>query len=157
MDNQIRSLTSLRGIAALIIVVHHFSYYALPQLGVMLSVYSYFFQNGYLAVDLFFILSGFIMTHVYLDRFSAGVSKSTYWQYLRARFARIYPLHLFTLLVLVGVQSIQLYLANPHAFTGKFNILALFANVLMLQAFALNCPPLFWCDTFWNEPNGNIV
>jgi peptidoglycan/LPS O-acetylase OafA/YrhL len=156
MDNQIRSLTSLRGVAALIIVVHHFAYYALPQLGVMLSAYSYFFQNGYLAVDLFFILSGFIMTHVYLERFSAGVSKSNYWQYLRARFARIYPLHLFTLSVLVGLQSIELYLANPTAFTGKFNLTALFANVFMLQAFALNCPPLFWCDTYWNEPAWSI-
>jgi peptidoglycan/LPS O-acetylase OafA/YrhL len=156
MDNQIRSLTSLRGIAALIIVVHHFAYYAVPQLGVMLSAYSYFFQNGYLAVDLFFILSGFIMTHVYLERFSAGVSKANYWQYLRARFARIYPLHLFTLLVLVGLQSIELYLSNPTAFTGKFNTLALGANVLMLQAFALNCPPLFWCDTFWNEPAWSV-
>jgi peptidoglycan/LPS O-acetylase OafA/YrhL len=156
MDNQIRSLTSLRGIAALIIVIHHFAYYALPQLGVMLSVYSYFFQNGYLAVDLFFILSGFIMTHVYWERFSDGVSKSNYWAYLRARFARIYPLHLFTLLVLVGVQSIELFSSNPTAFTGKFNILALGANVLMLQAFALNCPPLFWCDTYWNEPAWSI-
>ncbi len=156
MDNQIRSLTSLRGIAALIIVIHHFSYYALPQLGVVLSAYSYFFQNGYLAVDLFFILSGFIMTHVYSDRFSAGVSKSNYWQYLRARFARIYPLHLFTLLVLVGLQFVELILSNPTAFTGKFNLTALGANVLMLQAFALNCPPLFWCDTYWNEPAWSI-
>jgi peptidoglycan/LPS O-acetylase OafA/YrhL len=156
MDNQIRSLTSLRGIAALIIVIHHFAYYALPQLGVVFSAYSYFFKNGYLCVDLFFILSGFIMTHVYLDRFSMGVSKSNYWQYLRARFARIYPLHLFTLLVLVGLKSSELFLSNPNAFTGKFNLTALFANVLMLQAFALNCPPLFWCDTYWNEPAWSI-
>jgi peptidoglycan/LPS O-acetylase OafA/YrhL len=156
MDNHIRSLTSLRGIAALIIVVHHFAYYALPQLGVLLSAYSHFFQNGYLSVDLFFILSGFIMTHVYWDRFHEGVSKVSYWQYLRARFARIYPLHLFTLLVLLGLQSIESFRSNPTAFTGKFNILALGANVFMLQAFALNCPPLFWCDTYWNEPAWSI-
>jgi peptidoglycan/LPS O-acetylase OafA/YrhL len=156
MDNQIRSLTSLRGIAALIIVVHHFAYYALPQLGVLVSAYSHFFQNGYLSVDLFFILSGFIMTHVYWERFHDGVSKANYWQYLRARFARIYPLHLFTLLVLVGLQSIELFSSNPTAFTGKFNLTALGANVLMLQAFALKCPPLFWCDTYWNEPAWSI-
>ncbi len=157
MNKQIGALTSLRGIAALIIVIHHFSYYALPQLGVLLSSYTYFFANGYLSVDLFFILSGFVMTHVYLDRFDSGVSKSSYWQYLRARFARIYPLHLFTLLVLVALQSIELILlSNPAAFTGKFNLTALFANVFLLQAFALNCPPLFWCDTFWNEPAWSI-
>ncbi len=156
MDKHIGSLTSLRGIAALIIVVHHFSYYALPQLGVLISSHSYFFANGYLSVDLFFILSGFIMTHVYLDRFKSGVTKSNYWAYLRARFARIYPLHLFTLLVLVALQSIELISSNPAAFTGKFNLTALFANLVLLQAFALNCPPLFACDTYWNEPAWSI-
>jgi peptidoglycan/LPS O-acetylase OafA/YrhL len=85
-----------------------------------------------------------------------GVNKPNYWQYLRARFARIYPLHLFTLLVLVGLQFVELISSNPTAFTGKFNTLALGANVLMLQAFALNCPPLFWCDTYWNEPAWSI-
>jgi peptidoglycan/LPS O-acetylase OafA/YrhL len=65
MNKQIGALTSLRGIAALIIVVFHFSYYILPPAGVVLSSSSNFFRNGYLAVDLFFILSGFIMTHVY--------------------------------------------------------------------------------------------
>ncbi|EKE97865.1 hypothetical protein FDUTEX481_04671 [Tolypothrix sp. PCC 7601] len=41
-------------------------------------------------------------------------------------------------------------------FTGKFNLTALFANVFLLQAFDLNCPPLFWCNTYWNEPAWSI-
>lgn len=68
MYKHINSLTFLRGIAALI-VVHHFSYYALPKTGSILSAYSDFFRNGYLWVDFFFILSGFIMTHVYMEKF----------------------------------------------------------------------------------------
>jgi peptidoglycan/LPS O-acetylase OafA/YrhL len=156
MNNQIGSVTSLRGIAALIVVVHHFSYYTLPKLGVSFSARTYFFENGYLCLDLFFILSGFILTHVYLKEFDLEVGKREYWKYLRARFARIYPLHLFTLLLLVGLQIIQLLSHNPTAFTGKFNLTALFANVFLLQAFTLNCPPLFWCNTYWNEPAWSI-
>ncbi len=156
MDKQIGALTSLRGIAALIVVVHHFAYYTLPQTGKFLSSYSHFFQNGYLCVDFFFILSGFIMAHVYANDFYGQVNKSDYWKYLRARFARIYPLHLFTLLVLVGLELIKMSAGMAHVFTGKFNLIALFANVFLLQAFDLNCPPLFWCGTYWNEPAWSI-
>jgi peptidoglycan/LPS O-acetylase OafA/YrhL len=156
MDKQIGALTSLRGIAALIVVVHHFAYYTLPQTGKFVSSYSHFFKNGYLCVDFFFILSGFIMAHVYANDFYGQVNKSDYWKYLRARFARIYPLHLFTLLVLVGLEFIKMIAGSSHAFTDKFNLTALFANVFLLQAFDLNCPPLFWCSTYWNEPAWSI-
>jgi peptidoglycan/LPS O-acetylase OafA/YrhL len=156
MNKQIGALTSLRGIAALIVVVFHFCYYILPSAGVVLSSYSNLFGNGYLAVDLFFMLSGFIMTHVYLDRFDLGVSKSSYWEYLRSRFARIYPLHLFTLAVLVGLELVKIFLPNFHAFTGQFTLTSLFASIFLLQAFDLSCPPLLWCNTYWNEPAWSI-
>jgi peptidoglycan/LPS O-acetylase OafA/YrhL len=156
MNKQIGALTSLRGIAALIVVVFHFAYYTLPPAGVVLSSYSGFFKNGYLCVDLFFVLSGFIMTHVYWDRFCLGVSKSNYWKYLSARFARIYPLHLFTLSVLVCLEVIRAFLPNNTAFTGQFTLTSLFANIFLLQAFDLTCLPLLWCNTFWNEPAWSI-
>lgn len=155
MDKQIGALTSLRGIMALIVVVHHFAYYTLPQTGKFLSSYSYFFRNGYLCVDFFFILSGFIMAYVYTNNFYRQVNKSDYWKYLRARFARIYPLHLFTLSVLVGIELVKL-ITFGNAFTDKFNLTALVANIFLLQAFDLSCPPLFWCDTYWNEPAWSI-
>jgi peptidoglycan/LPS O-acetylase OafA/YrhL len=152
----IRSLTSLRGIAAVAIVVLHFSYYTLPSLGKILSSHTHLVQNAYLWVDFFFILSGFIMTHVYLDRFSTGVSFDEYRSYLFSRFARIYPLHLFTLIVLVGLEFAKLFWLHLPAFVNKFNLTALIANITLLQAFDLNCPPLFWCDTYWNEPAWSI-
>jgi peptidoglycan/LPS O-acetylase OafA/YrhL len=156
MNRQIGSLTSLRGIAATVVIILHFAYSTLPEAGVTLSQYTNFFRGGYLFVDLFFILSGFIMTHVYLDNFATGVNKANYWTYLRTRFARIYPLHLFTLGVLVGLESLKLFLPNFQAFTKEFNITALVANVFMLQAFDFNCPPLFWCKSTWNEPAWSI-
>lgn len=152
----IRSLTSLRGIAAVAIVILHYSYYTLPPTGKILSAYSYIFKNGYLWVDFFFILSGFIMTHLYLRQFESGVGWIKYRSYLWSRFARIYPLQLFTLLLLVALELTKFYWLNLPAFTGKFNLTALFANLVLLQAFDLNCPPLFWCDTYWNEPAWSV-
>ncbi|MHC5733448.1 acyltransferase family protein [Nostoc sp.] len=156
MYKHIKPLTSLRGIAALFVVVHHFSYYTLPKTGSILSAYSDFFKNGYLWVDFFFILSGFIMTHVYVGDFSLKVNSSNYRSYLLSRFARIYPLHIFVLSLFIGLEIIKIFLLHTSAFTGKFNLTALFANVFLLQAFDLNCPPLFWCDTYWNEPAWSI-
>ncbi|QMS87630.1 acyltransferase [Nostoc edaphicum CCNP1411] len=156
MYKHIKPLTSLRGIAALFVVIHHFSYYTLPKTGSTLLAYSDFFRNGYLWVDFFFILSGFIMTHVYVGDFSLKVNSSNYRSYLLSRFARIYPLHIFILSLFVGLEIIKIFLLPTSAFTGKFNLTALFANVFLLQAFDLNCPPLFWCDTYWNEPAWSI-
>lgn len=156
MNNQIGALTSLRGIAATVVVILHFAYSTLPAAGMILSRHTRFFRDGYLFVDLFFILSGFIMTHVYLESFLMGVNKQNYWTFLRARFARIYPLHLFTLGILVGLELLKLGLPNFQAFTGNFNLTALIANVFMLQAFDFNCLPLLWCKSSWNEPAWSI-
>jgi peptidoglycan/LPS O-acetylase OafA/YrhL len=156
MDKHITSLTSLRGIAAVIVVIHHFSYYLLPRIGKILSSHSHFFQNGYLWVDFFFILSGFIMTHVYGKYFSSEVSSGNYRSFMWSRFARIYPLHLLVISFLIGLEIAKTYLLDTATFTGKFNLTALFASISLLQAFDLNCPPLFWCDTYWNEPAWSI-
>ncbi len=156
MDRQINPLTSLRGIAAVIVVIHHFAYYLIPTAGDKLFPRSDFFRSGYLCVDFFFILSGFILTHVYGKNWRSGVKMSDYWRFMRSRFARIYPLHLFVLLLFVGLEFVKLGLLDLPAFTGKFNLLALFANLSLLQGFALTCPPLFACDTYWNEPAWSI-
>ncbi|BAY10597.1 acyltransferase family protein [Calothrix sp. NIES-2098] len=156
MSKHINSLTSLRGVASVVVVIHHFSYYTLPKTGSTLSTYSNFFHNGYLWVDFFFILSGFIMTHVYARDFSTKVISDNYRSYLLSRFARIYPLHIFILALFVGLEIVKTFLLHHSAFTDKFNLTALFANVFLLQAFDLNCPPLFWCNTYWNEPAWSI-
>lgn len=54
--------------------------------------------NAHLAVDFFFILSGFILTHTYLKGYQDG--KFSYRSFLIKRLARIYPVHIFTLVLL---------------------------------------------------------
>jgi peptidoglycan/LPS O-acetylase OafA/YrhL len=89
------SLTPLRGIAALFVVMLH-----LTRGGADQSVPA-FLLRGYLGVDLFFILSGFVLTHIYVRDFLAGPSWRDIAAFLWARVARIYPVHVFILAVLV--------------------------------------------------------
>src|SRR5579863_2047307 len=92
------NLTALRAIAAICVVFYHFqsiiAVFVLPEQTRLLD-------KGYLMVDLFFIMSGFIISHVYYQSFESGLSTSNVRRFIVARFARVYPLHLFTLLILI--------------------------------------------------------
>jgi len=94
-------LTSLRGIAALWVVFYHIAEYVTVYTPWWLTTV---LQKGYLAVDFFFLLSGFILTMNYSSRFTV-ISLSVYRIFLIKRIARIYPLHLF---VLIGYLLVPL-------------------------------------------------
>lgn len=89
----IRSLTALRFFAAIMVVLFHFASRSEPE-SVLRGA---FFRNGYLGVDLFFVLSGFILAHVYLGLIEAG--KFRLGEFLINRLARLYPLHAVMLLL----------------------------------------------------------
>ncbi len=94
---QIDSLTPLRGIAAILVVLFHLTGLAyLQNLGEIFPNTS-IISRGYLWVDFFFVLSGFIITHVYGERFTAGLKWSEVREFLIARIARLYPLHFVAL------------------------------------------------------------
>lgn len=94
----ISNLTPLRGIAALLVAVFHFEM-AIARF--VPASQTMFFEKSYLMVDLFFIMSGFIILHVYGDNFKQAFSKNSLRNFFVARFARIYPLHFFSLMLLV--------------------------------------------------------
>lgn len=90
-------LTPLRGIAAIWVVVFHVdSLGAMLGLGPLLPV-SGLISRGYLWVDFFFVLSGFIMAHVYGQGFASGVPFPAVKAFASARFARLIPMHLLAL------------------------------------------------------------
>ena len=91
---EIRALTGLRGIAALYVVAFHY----LGGLSFSNPITT-LFAHGYLAVDLFLILSGFVMALNYAAAFTADFSFSTYLRFLWRRIARIYPLYIVMTLV----------------------------------------------------------
>ncbi|CAO3432505.1 acyltransferase family protein [Azospirillum endophyticum] len=149
----LHSLTPLRGIAALWVVLYHYSFQYFPNLHP--DSYTHLVQKGYLAVDLFFMLSGFVLTHVYHGTFSRSVGDK-YWSFLRARIARLYPLHLAVLLLFVATALATR--AVEYAATGSFpaiplkgaeSIGALVANLFMLQG-------LYASMLSWNYPAWSI-
>lgn len=95
----LRPLTSLRFFAALWVVVFSFwPHLAVPAQGLATPGAV---AKGYLGVELFFVLSGFILSHVYMA--AAGEKRFSYRGFLWARIARVYPLHLATLLGVIGL------------------------------------------------------
>jgi peptidoglycan/LPS O-acetylase OafA/YrhL len=108
---RLHSLDALRGLAALAVVFWHWQNFFLTPSGTgrtidlasqpLYGLFRPLYDSGYLAVDLFFVLSGFVFHWLYAQalaerQISAG-------SFALLRFSRLYPLHLATLpLVAVG-------------------------------------------------------
>ncbi len=87
-------LDALRGVAALIVIWYHvFEGFATSPVDQMLN-------HGYLAVDFFFMLSGFVMCYAYDDRFASGMK---FGQFARRRIRRLHPMLIVG--VLLGVVA----------------------------------------------------
>ncbi len=124
----LRALTALRFVAAAWVTL----YTCWPFLDVGFT--PHLAQKGYLGVELFFVLSGFILSHVYLEPF--GAKRFGYKSFLWARIARVYPLHLVTLL---GVMALALA-AGAAGIAMQARVIdwpSLPANLLMLHAWGL--------------------
>lgn len=92
------NLTPLRGIAALLTVIFHVDIVLSLFQGKLLDQNdSHLISRMYLMVDFFFVLSGFIMCHVYAKYFDTSVSGQNFKKFAIARFARVYPLHVFSM------------------------------------------------------------
>jgi peptidoglycan/LPS O-acetylase OafA/YrhL len=99
-NKYLSNLTPLRGIAALLTVLFHVDLVLSSFGGGLLDgKTSSVLSRMYLMVDFFFILSGFIMCYVYAKNFEGPVKAPDFKKFTIARFARVYPLHLFTLLL----------------------------------------------------------
>src|SRR5258708_2731325 len=109
------ALDSLRGICAIIVAIYHFS--TVSYLADMP-----FIKNGFLFVDFFFVLSGFVIASSYGDKLRSGFSIP---QFMFLRLGRLYPLPIFVLL---------LYL--PIAMTGGYSWSSFWVTALLLQAFS---------------------
>jgi peptidoglycan/LPS O-acetylase OafA/YrhL len=150
---ELPSLTGLRGIAALWVVLYHYSVQCFPHLDAI--SHTYLIHKGYLAVDMFFMLSGFVMAHVYHRSFSESVTGRNYWNFLAARIARVYPLHLLILVLFVATAIASHLTAGALRgalrdvpLEGPQSVEAFIANVLMLQG--LDASKLSWNYPAWS-------
>lgn len=137
----LRSITALRFVAAMWVALFAFwpnlAGFAMPGL----------VARGYLGVELFFVLSGFILCHVYLA--AAGEGRFSYRGFLWARIARVYPLHLATLLG-VGALGLAATVAGLQIDSNVLSWKSVPANLLMLHAWG------FAPEAGWNHPSWSI-
>ena len=123
----IYSHTALRGIAAMYVVVFHLLGYDTSDFSTK-NALAQFFQWGRHSVDLFFILSGFILNWVYLS----NTAKLNWSSYLRARVARILPLYYLTTALFIPI-IIYSFLKYGYAYVGEGIKIKLVLNTLLVS------------------------
>ena len=141
-----KALDGLRGVAALAVVTFHF---------MEMAIYDYsrlFIGHGFLAVDFFFCLSGFVIGYAYDDR----VGTMGVWEFLKSRLIRLHPL-----VVLGSVLGLIALLMDPFArsslgYSASQVSVIFLASILLIpypamhersfNLFSLNAPSwsLFW-------------
>jgi len=142
-----QSLDGWRGIAALLVSLYHLEF------SNHLSGWK-FLMNSYLFVDFFFVLSGFVITHAYQNKLN---NKQEVITFLFRRIARLLPLHLFVLLLFIGVEFLKLLLVNIGSwnydtipFTEEYSVTSLVSNLFLLHSLGIH-------DTLtWNFPSWSI-
>ena len=143
LPSHLPELTSVRAIAAFTVVVFHmfFSEQNAP------GFFNNLIADGHLGVDFFFMLSGFILTHVYVNQWRGGTFN--YAGFLTNRFARVYPLHLaMTLLVLLAYQ-VGKFIGSDSATIGQ-NWSHLPFHIFLMHAWG------FTDSHSWNFPSWSV-
>lgn len=140
--HELRPLTSARGIAAWYVVLYHIRDSAAGSLPPAVIG---FFAKGYLAVDFFFVLSGFVIWLNYgemLGRHGARAVSHFLWR----RLSRIYPLHLLMLLVAIAFAIVCV--ATGRGMPQDFAWGTLPFHLLLVQNWGFT--PLGWNVPAWS-------
>jgi peptidoglycan/LPS O-acetylase OafA/YrhL len=140
--SEIRPLTSIRGIAAMAVVIYHFAGNFADKF--YLDNATLLFSRGYLWVDFFFLLSGFILSHVHAEEFARG--SAPYHAFLLKRIARVYPLHVVTLFILL----LPLFWPRAQVLQTTRTPASFVSNLLMVQAWGASD------HLSWNYPSWSI-
>lgn len=131
---EIRALTSLRGLAAMMVVMQHFS--ATVQQHAVVSIPS-LVPHGYMAVDLFFVLSGFIMAYTYQADFALRGMRAMP-DFLMKRAARVLPLSTAVVLAIVLAALGSKMMFGTTLFPTSTNLLSdALCNILLLQGLGI--------------------
>ncbi|MGC6327846.1 acyltransferase family protein [Rhizorhabdus sp. FW153] len=117
---RLQTIDALRGVAALFVLLGHAATFFDLQ----------HFPRFWLAVDLFFLISGYVLAAVYEPRFREGLTATAF---LKARLLRLYPLYLVGLVVGIISAIAALALKRGDLSAGQF-VVAVLSGLLMLPS-----------------------
>ena len=130
----------------MLVVFYHIQKYISPYVNESVNA---FLSHGYLAVDFFFILSGFVIGFNYFDRLIKLEKEAVFHFYIK-RIARIYPLHLIVLLGYLSIPVAYLITGRGFSFSGQFSIEGFVSGLFLIQTWG-------WLeDITWNIPSWSI-
>ncbi|RXH58460.1 acyltransferase family protein [Granulicella sibirica] len=137
----LKALTSIRFFAALYVALYH-----LVRPFSLWGIFAGFMASGYVGVSFFFMLSGFILTYSHAREYESGKGNAVkFWV---ARFARVYPVYLISMLFAAYVNRSQFHM--------KIHILAYVTDLLMVQSWSIRTAAFFnvpaWslsCEAFF--------
>jgi peptidoglycan/LPS O-acetylase OafA/YrhL len=141
-------LTGIRAVAALFVVFLHYRN-DLETFLPSTKILDPLFSAGDLGVDLFFMLSGFILMLNYEQKFRR-FALPEYRKFLWTRLARIYPVHVFTLFFLTALVLFARHLHQPLHHPEWYTLPAWLQNVFLLQAWTGIAQTLSWNFPAWS-------
>lgn len=95
------------------------------------AIFGILYQHGHFAVQFFWLISGFVFATVYEN------SAATTRQFFIARFARLYPLHLITLVIVAILQAISIRTTGHSLIYENNDLWHLMLNLAFISAWGL--------------------
>lgn len=128
MSKRFEALDAFRGLCALSVVIFHMHFVgSVTELD--------FFRGSAILVEFFFVLSGFVLAHSYAFR-----ENLNFYSFMRSRFFRLFPLHIFMLIFFLSLQFAKLLAYKSGItfetapFTGNYAASEILPNLLLIQS-----------------------
>ena len=103
------ALDGFRGLLALVVAIHHSQWFSYMN-------YKSFINEGFVLIDLFFVFSGFLLYRLYGRNLKTGADVM---DFIKRRFARLYPIHFFMLMVFLAFNLLRLWIYNAGGGDGN--------------------------------------
>jgi peptidoglycan/LPS O-acetylase OafA/YrhL len=150
---QYRNSTNfLRGVASLSVLIWHYQHFFnsgptafTPDIQPLFNVLQIFYLNGYFAVQLFWCISGLVLCHAYIGKQNVNLRG-----YAMARFSRLYPLHLTTLIVVAFLQILSKSLFDSYQIYFENDLKHFLLNTFFIQSWGLEK------DFSFNAPSWSV-
>lgn len=158
-------LDIFRGIAAICVVLQHYQHFFFIKPGTVASNFVYtdqpffyiispFYKFGSVAVQFFFILSGFIFFAIYRDKIFNN--EINFKRFFILRISRLYPLHLLTLILILVSQKIFLILYSEYYVYPDNSLTNFILHFFLIQEWGINNFFDFEILAGFNHPSWSI-